>query len=62
MRIQMPRGRESGLVALSSYITFLFFVWFMDNIVFVLDFSICCYVMHFSNFNLVSLLVDNIFI
>jgi hypothetical protein len=47
-RILMPWGRESGLVALSS-LHDLLVVWFIhEQSCLVLDFALCCHVMHFK--------------
>jgi hypothetical protein len=47
-RIPMPWGRESGLVALSS-LHDLLVLWFIhEQCYLVLDFSLCCHVMHFK--------------
>jgi hypothetical protein len=44
----MPRGRESGLVALSS-VHDLLVLWFIhEQCCLVLDYAICCHVMHFN--------------
>jgi hypothetical protein len=42
----MPRGRESGLVTLSS-LHDLLVLWFIhEHCCLVLDFAMCCHVMH----------------
>ena len=47
-RIPMPRGRESGLIALSSLYDLLV-VWFIhEQCCLILDFALCFHVMHFK--------------
>ena len=46
-RIPMPRGRKSGLVALSS-LHDLLVLWFILQCYLVLDFALCCHVMYFK--------------
>jgi len=41
----MPKGRKSSLVALTSYTTCLFYIWFMNNVIYcwTLQFVIMCF-------------------
>jgi hypothetical protein len=47
-RILMPWGRKSGLIALGS-LHDLLVLWFIhEQCCLVLDFALCCHVMHFQ--------------
>ena len=47
-RIPMPRGRESGLVALSSLHNLIVLWYIHEQCCLILDFALCCHIMHFK--------------